>query len=165
MKEPIVSLNRHSMLNPWSRFETFEISDLQCNRKQHKLAVHNLARSGLCYDNGNRIMICVYCLDFVADPNIQIILDRMNVVMELNGEIMAYIFSAHDILNCVMERKYCWNYQYQDCPKGAPEQYPSWYDLKKKNILFNSNQLRWKTVLTEGDIGTGLGNAFYLKPF
>jgi hypothetical protein len=165
MKEPIVSLNRHTMLNPWSRFETFEISNLRYNRKQHKLAMHNIARSGFCCDNDTRIMICVYCLDFLKDPNIQLILDRMNVVMKLNGEVMAHIFSAHDMLNCIMESKYCWNYQYQDSPKGAPEQYSSWYDLKKKNIVFNSSQLKWKSVITEGDIGPGLGTAFYLKPF
>jgi hypothetical protein len=165
MKAPKFSLNLFNMLNPWSRFETFDNSDLVYNRRTHKHNIHNLSRSGFCYDNANETIICVYCLDFVIKPNIQIMLDRMISLMETYEDIMRHLFTAHDLLNCIMEKKYCWNYRYHDCPKGSPEMSPRWYDLRTRNVVLTDDECKWKSIITEGSIGPGLGEASFLKPF
>jgi hypothetical protein len=165
MKAPSISLNRFALLNPWSRFESFDSSDLKYNRISHKHNIHNLSRSGFCYDNYNEMIICVYCLDFILKPNMQTILDRMMSLMETHDDVMRHLFTAHDLLNCVMEKKYCWDYRYQDCPKGPPEMPVQWYEFKKRNVVFTDDERKWKSILTLGSLGPGLGGAFFMKPF
>jgi hypothetical protein len=86
-------------------------------------------------------------------------------IMEMDDEVMRHLFTAHDILNCIMEKKYCWDYKYKDCPKGTPEMSPRWYDLRTRNIDFTDDEWKWESILSLGSIGPGLGESFHLKPF